>query len=356
MKRTKFFLLLMLAAAGTVESQAQTNYDMEQYLAASAAQPYDVTWKVSNASCTENSGWSRNSNDAAADYVTHNPEFDDELYSGLCVESWYWSPVVSANLIWQDVEGLLPGTYRLTAYVVGQVYNDASNKGQCLSGLYLFANDTRTAITSPTWQTLSVEVTLLAGETLSIGIQSDADNLNDWTGIAAVQLECIGAGEPEEIGLSENFDVHCVKGETYANVALVRSVPSDGYTTLCLPFDVGTAQASLYFSEMLQITGASAHGNDIVVTTAAVDSLQRGEVYLVKAKSDVPDVLEFAHVLVSTSGLSGKSVGNYQTVGTYRQQINLSGVYELQDDGQTFHKVADVANVKAYSGYVIVPN
>ena len=147
----------VLFAGSTAKAQTGEDEDFSLYLNASENQPYDVTDKVENASCTGNTGWNRHRNDASARYNKHNTDFDSDTYSGTGIESWYWSPEHNGELIWQEVDGLLPGRYRVTAYAVGQVYNDASRKGQNVGSLYLFANDQRTAVTSNKWE--EVEVT-----------------------------------------------------------------------------------------------------------------------------------------------------------------------------------------------------
>ncbi len=108
--------------------------NLDQYLNATAERPYDMSAWVQNASCQAKSSWSRNAQDAAAGYNKHNTEFDSEVYKGIGIESWYWTPVTNADLIWQEVSDLLPGTYVVTAYAVAQVYNDAATKGPCRHG------------------------------------------------------------------------------------------------------------------------------------------------------------------------------------------------------------------------------
>jgi hypothetical protein len=115
-------LFLFVAIVTAFAANAQT-IDYDAWKNASQTTPYNVTSLMVNPTGTGNTGWSRNSADAAAGYNKHNSEFASSVYDNTGIESWYWNPVKSADLIWQDVKGLLPGTYRVTAFAVAQIYN-----------------------------------------------------------------------------------------------------------------------------------------------------------------------------------------------------------------------------------------
>lgn len=344
--------LSLLLAAGGCQTAAADGIDAGKYLGASAEQPYDVSFLLRNPTGTQDFGWSRNASDAAAGYNKHNAEFDSPDYAGVGIESWYWSPVTNADLIWQTVDGMLPGTYVVSAYVCGQVYNDGARKGQYGGGLALMANGARAAVTSGKWQRLSVECTLRAGESLKIGVTAGADNANDWVGIAGVTVACVGAGEPEKIALSEDFDLTCVRACSYADVVLKRSVPADGYTTLCLPFDVGPEAVAAYFAEVGEVASVARHGNDYVVTTAPATAMERGKTYVVRAKDGARSTYEFSGVLVDMAAQRAHRVGGVVVRGSFRQQDGVAGVHALQADGATFSHAAGAASVKAYGGWV----
>jgi hypothetical protein len=350
----KKLLLFMMTCLSFGQVLAQS-LDSEQWRNATVDSPYNVTFTVRNASCTGGDGWSRNSHDAAANYNTHNSEFDDSLYNGTCVESWYRTPVTGENLIWQTVSGLLPGTYRFTAYVLGQVYNDSANKGKCLGGLHLFANDSTADITSNTWQEISVNVVVLYGKQLTIGITADADNKNDWTGIANARLECLAPGnlgDAEQLGLCENYDVNCITADTYADVVLAADISSDDYVTLCLPFSVDEAQAGKYFEDIRHITGTSRNGNDFVVTTEQVRNITCGQTFLVKARKDIGHKFSFNSVFVKKQAPLTTTFTTGVLCGSYRNQLGLQGIYLPTGDGITFHKKSACSEAKAYSGFI----
>ena len=327
--------------------------DLNKYLNASVENPYDVSNCVPNASCTENLGWSRNVNDAAASYTKHNKEFDSDVYKGVGIESWYFSPVRNADLIWQQIDNLLPGTYVISAYVVGQVYNDASNKGKCLPGIYFRVNDERVAVTSNKWQKLSLTCKIGHGESLKIAICADETNANDWVGLSHVTLSLVASGEAENIGMSEDFDVTCVRDVSYANVKLKKSLPSDELVTVCFPFDVDSALVDQYFKDVQEIVEATNHGNEVVVVTADAYRMEKGKVYLVSAKDETKTCYDFNHVLVDVTAPNAVVLKDGNKLhGGYTQLLTVQPTYTLQTDGKTFHRFVAPVDVKGFSGWI----
>ncbi len=352
MKKGFLVLFVLLLPFFWQQSYAE-KFNLNQYLNATAEHPLDVSSWLQNASCQDNYGWSRNSQDAAAGYNKHNTEFDSDAYKGIGIESWYWTPVTNADLIWQEITNLLPGTYVVTAYAVGQVYNDAANKGKCQPGLYLMANGNRTPVTSNKWEKLSVTCTVKSGESLKIGIAADEDNLNDWTSISQVTLECIAPGKAEDIALSEDYDVTCVRGTSFANVMLKCNIPDDQLSTLCLPFDVDSTLTDKCFSEVWAVSEATPHGNEVILITSACDSIEAGQVYLVKAKDGSKSCYEFGNVLVDMTTVGTRSLADGNNLrGTYRQVLTTHPVWVLQEDGKTCHRVDAPTDLKAFGGCI----
>lgn len=349
-------MLVFLGGMAGREARAQeAGEDFGLYLEASEECPYDATDKVENADCTGNTGWNRHSADAAAGYNKHNPEFDSDVYSGTGIESWYWSPLQDCELIWQDVEGLLPGRYRVTAYATGQVYNDAATKGQHVGSLCFFAGGERVEIISATWQEVEVTCEVLAGSTLRIGIAAGSDNANDWVSIAGVRLECIGAGEPETVALNEGYDVCGVTTETYADVVLSKAVPAGRLTWFCVPFDLDAAQMSVLFSEVKEVASAKKDGETLHLELQDAASISRGKPYLVKAHEAGLTVMKLADVFVNPELPQPVALGDGVTLtGTYRRLEGISGAYVLQDDGRTAMKADGYVKVKGFSAYLAV--
>lgn len=333
--------------AFTKAAKAVSQY---RVLHASEANPADVTSWITNAACTDRTGWSRNAADAAANFNTDNAEFDNSLYSGVCIESWYWSPVTGADLIWQKLSGLMPGTYHVKALCTGQVYNDNSHKGQCREGLYFFAGSNRVAIDSPTWKEYEVSFEVKAGEEVTIGITADDGNLNDWTGITRVQLYLTGVGEGEMLFLSDDYDCNALQSDTYADVSLHLQMRKGDYATLCLPFDMPMTTAREYFSTIQSVSGATAVGNDISITGSDVSYMEAGEGYIVRAAKNIDGVVRVPGVMVYATQPATKTIGVAKMTGAYRSSLSSDADYLLRSDDPTrLHKPQLNSTLKAYT-------
>lgn len=343
-----------LLATGAV-AQAQS-VDFESWRQATPEKPYDITVLLQNPSGTENFGWQRNAADAAAGYNKRNTEFASSLYSGVGIESWYWTPVKNADLVWQDVEGVLPGTYRVTAYVVAQIYNDGSRKGQCGSGSYFFAGKEKKRISSNKWQELSVTCTVGDEPTLRIGILGNAANQNDWVSIAQVRVECLsyaGYSNLRTLVLDERYDVSVAREKQPARAVLYRTLSSTNYTPLCLPFDLTAAQTDEYFAEVLEVTGATPAGEVLNLRTKAATTISAAKPYLVRSRKDGRQRIEVSEVIISQVLNEAQPVilasGAVNLIGTFRTQEAMTEAWLPSADGRQLVRVQGVAKAKGYS-------
>lgn len=338
---------------------ASDGIDFEAWRKASEAKPYNITQLVQNPSGTENYGWKRNAADAASGYNKQNTEFASSTYSGVGIESWYRSPVKDADLIWQDVEGVLPGTYHITALAVGQVYNNNAKKGQCGTGSYLFAGDEKVAITSNKWQQLSLTCTVGDSPTLRIGICGDNTNENDWVSIAGVKVECLSYGGYSNLRtlvLDERMDVSVARENSLSKVALYRTLSTETYTPICLPFDMTAVQAKEVFAEILEVTGATIDGDIITAKTEEAASISAATPYLVKGKKDGRQRIEVGEAIISKPLNEAQPIlltsGDASIIGTYRAQEAMQDAYLPTGNGTRFVKAPGVAKTKGYSFWI----
>lgn len=354
----KSFLLLILGLYSSLWTIAQT-IDYDAWKNASETAPYDVTSLMVNPSGTGNTGWSRNSADAASGYNKHNTEFASSVYDNTGIESWYWSPVLSADLIWQDVKGLLPGVYHVKAFAVAQIYNNSGRKGQLGKGAFLFAGDQKVPITSNKWQELNVTATVDDSQTLRIGICSDETNENDWVSIAQVKLECIGYSGFTTIPtlvLDEKYDVSAAREAGIYDIILYRTFPADKYTAFCVPFDMTADDVNSYFSEVLEVKALTTSGKDFKVKSITSDVIKAGTPYLVKAKKAGRERIEVKETPVTPLNESQpvmKQLAGLKLVAAYRSADYVRNPYFLSDDGKMLVKQYGVTRVKGYCFYGI---
>lgn len=344
MKRRLVHWSLILALATTANVQAQ-NIDLSAWQVASEEHPCDVTALLQNPAGTENYGWNRHSSDAAAGYNKRNTEFANSLYSGIGIESWYWSPVKGGTLIWQDVTELLPGTYRVTAYVVGQIYNNSARKGQCGKGTYLFANEAQTAITSAKWQELTATTTVGEDRRLRLGIKADTQNENDWVSIAHVKVLCTGfagiSSLPTTV-LDERYDVSAARETGVSHIRLHRTLSDSGLTPVCFPFDMSEEETATYFTEVQEVTEASlATDGSVNYETRSVKALKAATPYLVRARRGGRQLIEVPMAILHPLNEARpviRSFNKTQAIGTYRAQEAIPGIGKV--NGYSFYITA----------------
>lgn len=350
------FLLLLMAVLAHGGIQAQS-IDLDAWQAASPTHPYDITFLLQNPQGTQNSGWNRNPADAAAGYNKHNKEFASDVYDGTGIESWYWKPVTNDELIWQDITGLAAGTYRITAYAVGQIYHNTSRKGECGTGSYLFAGNNQTAITANTWQALTVTTDLKKDEVLRIGIRTDATNENEWVSIAQVKVECIaftGMSTLTSMTLDEKLDVSVARQSQLADIRLYRTLSASHYTPLYIPFDLNETQCRTYFNEVLQVTDARTDGQGVLrLQTAKSATIAAGTPYLVKGKQSGRTCIQVCPAVISAPTPDALVLpGGLRLTGSYRQQEGLEAVYLPATDGTSAVPALEPGKIKGYNFYI----
>ena len=158
--------------------------------AVSSENPFDATGAVVNATCTEGFGWTKGAGNASASYNVNNDALNSGDYSGVGLEYWTPSgnPAKNIDVIYQDVADLPNGSYRITAVAMGRLQDGSDN---CVEGLYLFANDGQTEVTTNVWGTVTA-MGLVTDGTLRIGLCAGANNGNNWVAMSNVKLEYLG--------------------------------------------------------------------------------------------------------------------------------------------------------------------
>lgn len=327
---------------------------LSEWQQASEQNPVDITSLVANASGTENSRvWNRHNADAAAGYNKNNTEFASVTYSGIGIESWYWTPQKNADLIWQDLN-VLPGTYRVTAFVTAQVYNDASRKGQNVGTVCLRAGDGMTAYTNNKWGQVVAVGKVKGGAPLRIGIYAGADNANDWVSIAQVKVECLGidAGETVKVALNENYDVCALRELAYADLTLEKYLPAGQWTALSLPCDLDEERVKALFDGVLT-PGELTFGQDgaTLEGTPAV-AMEAGKPYLVRPLSTM-DRLAITGVMAVPESQATAVAG---WMPTFRLREGLTDCYVLDTiDGRPVLRPVGVNEpVKGFGAYIHV--
>ena len=145
---------------------------------------FDVTFKLSNPTCTENYGWEKHIKNASASYNVNNSSLNSSEYAGVGIEVWQSSHDVfdGADLIWQTLTDLPQGVYEISALVTGNNNSPVNLK----------ANGIINQVSSTTWKRVSVKTIVDENGILSVGISAPQNNLNNWFTLADVKLNYYG--------------------------------------------------------------------------------------------------------------------------------------------------------------------
>ena len=145
---------------------------------------FDVTFKLSNPTCTENYGWDKHIKNASASYNVNNSSLNSSEYAGVGIEVWQSSHDVfdGADLIWQTLTDLPQGVYEISALVTGNNNSPVNLK----------ANGIINQVSSTTWKRVSVKTIVDENGILSVGISAPQNNLNNWFTLADVKLNYYG--------------------------------------------------------------------------------------------------------------------------------------------------------------------
>ena len=162
----------------------------------------------------------------------------------------------------------------------------------------------------------------------------------------------------ENDGTAENDGTVAVGAVSDAKVAIVRTLSSEYWNTLCLPFSLTAEQITATFGEGTLITEFSDVEGSVMTFTNAT-SIEAGKPYLFKPANTVANPV-FEGVAISGSDaemIIGTTNGDYAFAGTY-------GTYDMETDGSKVfittsgtlsYPAAGSNRMKGMRAYIILP-
>ena len=279
----------------------------------------DATFKIRNAKIEQGTkdGWLRDNNNASG-YSEKPDAIQSDVYNGYGVSHWRASAIQNSKLIYQTIESLPKGHYRLTAYAAATVWNN-NNGNANKPGVYVFANDSKTEVTSAKYNEYSVDFTLDKAGSVTLGLMAEGNQGNNWCFLSDVKL-------------------------VYLDKQINYSLGDSGYGTLILPYDADLP------SGVEAYTCKSLKGN--VVETEKQTYIPANTPLLIKGN---PGKYTFNGVSTAKekSYTQGLLIGELEAT-----KITNGYVLQKQDGIVAFYKVeADKPiNVPAYRCYLTVPS
>ena len=212
--------------------------------------------------------------------------WNSDTYKGFYVES-NTAPKQNVDVFYQEVNGLLPGMYRVTAHVGARKEVKLPEQTTCESGFELFANSGRKPITSKVLDELTVEGMVGNDGKLRLGVLATKENTNRWVCMADVRLEYLGSS----VEFAEEDETTAPVAAFYNVVKVKRAMRQDVWNTFCVPFPMTSDQLSANGIKEVRVLDEATVGTDhVTLKFTQVDAIEPGKPYIVKVSVPVSEI------------------------------------------------------------------
>lgn len=274
---------------------------MAEYLKANGS----VSYKIIKGT-TGKTGWSRENNSAAG-YSENPSAINSSTHSGYGVSHWRGSALANGNLIVQTLHGLPAGKYRLTAYAATTVWND-NKGGDNKHGVFMFANDEKTEITTANYGEYTMEFCLTGTSDVTMGLKAEGNEGNTWCFLSDSELQYFG----NTVTIDETQEEPAERTDD-ANVKLIRTLSASYWNTFCLPFSLSAEQiavsplAGAAIVELDNVDGSTMNFTD-------ADDIEAGKPLIIKPAYDVVNPL-FTDVDITVTESTPVDLGGFTFTG-----------------------------------------
>ena len=160
---------------------------------------------------------------------------------------------------------------------------------------------------------------------------------------------------------SENDETTHVGAVTDAKVAIKRTLSSDYWNTLCLPFSLSAKQITATFGKGTSITEFDdVNEEGTVMTFIKADSIEAGKPYLFKPAKTVEIPVVFEGVAITSEGakmVKAPTNEDYAFVGTYSKKDMATDQSEvfITTSGKLSYPAANTNTIKGMRAFIQLP-
>jgi hypothetical protein len=300
----------------------------------------DYTRYICNASCAideykNNRSWSRT---GSASGYAEAPEAitSDGTYG---ISYWNGSAEKGTNLIYQTVKSLPAGKYRLTGKAAATVWN-SNNGGENKSGVYFFAGDQQTEVTTAQYGDYTVDFSVANdGDAVTLGLKAGKNNANTWCFLSSLKLMRFS-----DVKLSETDTELPEAEELVGTVTVSRTLKSDKWNTLCLPFGMAVPDGW----KVEELNAETSTESSLAFKTAS--AIEAGKAYIVKTTEDVSQIKADDVTIVTQT--TATSTDNYIMTGNLAKQYVPQDCYFINNNTFYVADKADYVVLKGFRAYI----
>ncbi len=304
----------------------------------------DYTQYIRNASCAynEHSGvgsnrsWQRN---GSAGGYAEAPAAITPDGSVVGISYWNGSAQTNMNLIYQTVNNLPAGKYRLTGKAAATVFNNNSGNDN-RSGVYFFAGDAQVEVTTAQYGDYTVDFSVENdGDAVTLGLRAGSNNGNTWCFLSGLTLLRFS-----DVTLSETGTEMPEEDALVGSVTVERTLKGGKWNTLCLPFSMEKPSGW----QVKTLTGEGENTGSLMFTDAS--AIEAGMTYIVKPDADVSEI-KAENVTISPKTTTS-TTANYTMTGNFVQQYVPLGAYFISGNKFYLADKADAVTLKGYRAYI----
>jgi hypothetical protein len=187
------------------------------------------------------------------------------------------------------------------------------------------------------------------GQSLKIGLRCTSSSDGYWTIFDNFRLYYYGV---PELVLDETSEKAPSINRTFDEVTLKRTIKPDTWSTFVAPFDIPASSLSGW--EVKELTGSELKGNIIsLVFSDAQDGIKSGVPYMVRNKQISSPLTEIvAYDAAVSTTFKHAETEHVVFTGVYHNGNIPQGAYFISDN--TFYRAADNSNkIKGYRAYIM---
>jgi hypothetical protein len=276
------------------------------------------------------------------------------------IEVFHGTPFEAGRrVLYQTVEGLDPGVYTVSAYIL-DCYNAGQSDEDMKGCIYLYGNKQHTAVPAQKlFRGFSVDCVVGEDGTLEFGLRTGVTELENLNWIALARATVRKKGEAVGVTLDEASEASVTGTQT--NVLCNRTLKAGVWNTLCLPYEINDLSRFTAVYELSSLEKIKGMATSYTIGFSKTESkMEAGQPYIVKvdadtqlfeASADMASDVAGSKEVTAADGVKAQMIGAYSPVTVAANQDN----YVFATDNKFYYMDKDT-QMKGYRAYIHLDN